>query len=337
MLPIIDLSLWLADRAPAPSRSDGAGFGDRTVAEQFSIDLQALRVFLAVAACGNMTQAARGLGMTQSAVSQIIGGLERGFGARLIDRGHRPLTLTAAGNALQHKAVALINDAALLPAAVRQAGISGLPEIRLGMVDTFAATAGPGVIKVLMASAHRLAIWSGLAPQLGQALLNRQVDLIVSSDGLDDVDGLERVPLWREPFVLVVPASYPDDPHLLSLEGLAATAPLIRFSARSDLGAQIERHLRRSRVMADRRLEIDSSDAVVPMVAAGIGWSMLTPLCLLQAQASARGIRVLPMPSPRATRTLMLLRRTGEFPELAPHTAKVACDVMRRECLSSFR
>lgn len=307
------------------------------MAERFSVDLHALRVFVAVAGCGNMTQAARGLGMTQSAVSQIIGGLEAGLGAHLIDRGHRPLTLTAAGNALQHKAAALINDAALLPAAVRQAGISGLPEIRLGMVDTFAATAGPGVIKALMASAHRLAVWSGLAPQLGQALLNRQVDLIVSSDPLDDVDGLERVPLWREPFVLIVPASYHDDPQLLSLDALAAAAPLIRFSARSDIGAQIERHLRRTRVMADRRLEIDSSDAVVPMVAAGIGWSMLTPLCLLQAQASARGVRVLPLPSPRATRTLMLLRRTGEFPELAPHAAAVACDVMRRECLVQIR
>lgn len=303
------------------------------MAEQFSVDLHALRVFLAVATCGNMTQAARGLGMTQSAVSQIIGGLEAGLGACLIDRGHRPLTLTAAGNALQHKAATLINDAALLPAAVRQAGISGLPEIRLGMVDTFAATAGPGVIQVLMASAHRLSVWSGLAPQLGQALLTRQVDLIVSSDAMDDVDGLERLPLWREPFVLIVPASYPNDSQAFSLESLAAAAPLIRFSARSDTGAQIERHLRRSRVIADRRLEIDSSDAVVAMVAAGIGWSMLTPLCLLQAQASARGIRVLPLPSPRATRTLMLLRRTGEFPELAPHAAAVACDVMRSNCL----
>jgi hypothetical protein len=53
---------------------------------------------------------------------------------------------------------------------------------------------------------------------------------------------------------------------------LAKELPLIRWSAQSHIGAEIERQLRRMRVEIPRRFEFDSGSTILSMVAAGIGW-----------------------------------------------------------------
>ena len=62
-------------------------------------DLHALEVFLLTAELGGMTQSAQHLGLTQSAVSQMIAKLEAGLGTSLFDRTIRPLALTDSGRA----------------------------------------------------------------------------------------------------------------------------------------------------------------------------------------------------------------------------------------------
>src|SRR5689334_10524980 len=72
------------------------------------IDLRLLKIFVAVTAHGNMTLSARGLGLTQGAVSQSIRKLENELKVELFHHGHRPLQLTSAGRVLLHRATLLI-------------------------------------------------------------------------------------------------------------------------------------------------------------------------------------------------------------------------------------
>ncbi len=60
-------------------------------------DLKSYAVFAETVAAGSMSAAARRLGLTPSAVSQIIGNLERQTGMTLLHRSTRRLTLTEAG------------------------------------------------------------------------------------------------------------------------------------------------------------------------------------------------------------------------------------------------
>ena len=107
-------------------------------------------------------------------------------------------------------------------------------------------------------------LWSGLAYSHAHALLQRQLDLIVTSDPMEDMDKLVRRPLFTEPFVAVLPgtrrARYttPAD-----LPALAQDFPLVRFSTRSHYGAITERYLRRRGISAKRHLEIDASDVLM--------------------------------------------------------------------------
>lgn len=208
-------------------------------------DLRALRVFLIVAECESMSLAAARLKMTQPSVSHAIRQLETYFDARLLDRDRRPLRLTAAGQVLRGRAETLVDGAETLRAAVRYATKSPPPEIRLGLVDTFAATAGPSFVKALLESASRISVWSGLSRGLCDSLLRRDLDLVVTTLSLDDVDGLERSPLWHEPLLLALPAGLKWSSERNSLATLATSRPLIRYSARSHLGTQIDQHLRR--------------------------------------------------------------------------------------------
>ncbi len=301
------------------------------------IELRPLKVFLVVAECGSMTVAARRLGMTQPAVSQAIKQLEDRFGVPLIDRSSRPVGLTSGGVLLRDRAGRIVDEAEQLVPLLRDQADAKVLEIKMGLVDSFATTAGPQLVRRLTDEAAHVLIWSGLSPSLGGGLVNRSLDLIVTTDAMEDLDGFERHHLLAEPFVLLLPRSAPASVRNSGLDKLARDMPLVRYSARSHIGSQIERHLRRVRVDAPRRLEVDTSDTVVAMVAAGLGWAVTTPLCLLQGRAHASGVRALPLPGPGFVRQLTLVSRAGLHLDLPERVAKLARAVLAEGCASDIR
>lgn len=308
-------------------------------------DLTALRTFTTVAATGSMTVAARRLGITQSAVSQSVRQLEEVAGLVLVERGSRPLRLTVAGRALQRYAAPLLDDADALLALVREAAADKVAELRIGIIDSFATSVGPSLIRPLLEVASSVSLRSGLARDQSEGLLSRQLDFIVTSEPLDDLDGLERHLIATEPFVLLLPsapraaarAAVPDDLRPEDLRALATRSSLIRFSARSQIGAQIDRHLRRLGVRAPRFVEVDATDTLAAMVAGGLGWAMTTPLCLLQVRSRLDQLRVEPLPPPGFNRQLWLICRAGEYAKLAARIAVQSRRILERECLPPLR
>lgn len=302
-------------------------------------DLHALRVFLAVADTGNMTVAAARQGLTQSAVSQLIRQLEECMGAVLVDRSQRPVGLTATGRVLQRHAQAIISDAEALEIAVRHAGSNKVQELNIGVVDSFASTVGPSLIKSLLkTTATHLSFRSGLAHDHAEGLLSRNLDFIITSDSLDDVDGLERYVIMSEPFLLLLPERLGTTiSDLQDLKKLATEHSLIRFSARSQIGVQIERHLRRLGVKAARLLEVDATDTLVAMISAGLGWAIATPFCLLQAGGRAKGVKAFPFPAAGFNRQLHLITRSGEYGDLPQRIVDLSCEIVRCECMPEIR
>lgn len=266
-----------------------------------------------VAEMGNMTAAAAKLAMTQPAVSQILKHLEDEVGSPLLDRELRPLRLTPAGTALFGRAKQLLWDAERLYREVRLASDGKLPRFRIGLVDSFAATAGPQLVKSLRDDIEQLLVWSGIAEELRDDLIGRDLDLIISPDPLDGIDGIESQRILRESFILILPASFKQSVRNTSLPELAKRHPFVRFSSRSMMGAQIDRHLHWQRIEAPKGLEFDSAESVVGMVAESVGWAIATPLSLAQALTSLPGVVVLPLPGPPLARSLYVVHRLGEF------------------------
>lgn len=96
--------------------------------------LRQLEVFLAVARSESVSQAARELGMSQSAVSGALSDLERQFDIQLFDRIGKRLRLSALGHSLRARSDALHEQALELEQAfARQSDIG---ELRVGATLT---------------------------------------------------------------------------------------------------------------------------------------------------------------------------------------------------------
>lgn len=75
------------------------------------IDLEQLRIFVAVAERGGFTRAAESLYISHSTTSRAVSALEEHLGVRLLERTSRSQCLTEAGMLLLEKGRELLGDA----------------------------------------------------------------------------------------------------------------------------------------------------------------------------------------------------------------------------------
>jgi DNA-binding transcriptional LysR family regulator len=97
-----------------------------------------LQVFFSVVQCGSMAKAAKELGVTQPAVSEVVAGLERTFDVRLFDRSPRGVVPTIYGRALLKRGIAASDE---LNQCIRDIEFLADPtkgEVRIGCPDSLA-------------------------------------------------------------------------------------------------------------------------------------------------------------------------------------------------------
>lgn len=290
-------------------------------------NLRALRVFVMVADAGSMTKAARNLRITQSSVSETVAMLEEALETDLFDRHVRPIKLTHSGTRLYQKSYTLLQNAADTFNSVRNTSAIGLPRLTLAMVESTADILGPVLVRRVNHVAAQWRVWTGNSLDNHAALLNHSADIIITaSDELDDTDELDRFPLVRENFVIMVPRSWGiEKPDLTEL----ANRPFIRFSRRSAIGQQVERQTNRLRMKLPFHAEFDTIGGVQSTVSAGQGWTFSTPLCLMNDVASFDALTVLPYRRAQFSRRVTLIGRKGMIGDAPATLAKVARAALR--------
>jgi DNA-binding transcriptional LysR family regulator len=203
------------------------------------------------------------------------------------------------------------------------------------MVDSFASTIGPALIRNLMNAqvVTRVTVHSGLSQTQVEALMQHRIDAAITSDGPQRRDDLSGIVLYREPFLMVAPRAMADRLRGLSLRDILRVSPLIRYGAASQMGRQIEEHLSRLGIAQPAHLAFDTSDALMAMVAGGVGVGITTPLCLQQAAVHRPDLAVLPMPGPGFSRKLTLMTRRRDGDEIGRHIVGATRDILLRRTL----
>ncbi|ASY81957.1 LysR family transcriptional regulator [Pectobacterium polaris] len=302
----------------------------RTVSANKSIDMYAVYVFVTMAEAGSMTAAATRLGLTPSAISQTIRLLEEDFGVKLVNRARRPFVLTPYGIALKNRGEILTEEIANLKAQVLEAGKGIKPDLRIGLVDSFAITCGSVFTKSLMKSSSQLLIRTGLSPQQGEALMRRELDLIVTSDPLIDSDSVVRHQLFSEGYFIITPPDYRKRIKTVEdIRELSSALPLVRFNRNSQIGMQIERYLRRIDIRVPNMLEFDNADTLTSMVAAGIGWAVTTPLSFLQSVAHSREVLTHMPEQLNIKRSLYIVGHRDEYSAFFEEACDVTHDIIK--------
>ncbi|MEO8133217.1 MAG: LysR family transcriptional regulator [Betaproteobacteria bacterium] len=299
--------------------------------ESLPFDFRSLEIFLAVAETGNFTEAGKRLGLTQSAVSQAVGQLERQLEVVLIDRKLKPPALTIPGTVLRRQAQGLLEEARRVVSMIRNSVSAKLPIVRIGLIESLFPLLAPVLGVDLRRYVHQISIVSGLSHFQREEMLRRSIDISITPEPMDEIDGLERFVLVREPFILLLPQARRERDNS-DLARLAAELPFIWYTPRSHMGQQIARHLRRLRIELPRDQVYDSTSGVVSMVAAGLGWAITTPLCMLDARANVDSVFCAPLPAPALSRQLMLVARSGEMGDLPRHVAGAVREVLALRC-----
>lgn len=303
-------------------------------------DLRALDTFVTVCEAGSMAQAAQRLGVSQSAVSQTVKVLESEYEVQLLDRDVRPARPTRAGSLLLAAAEGLLSDARRVSDQLRRSVRQEHPQLRLGCVDSFAATVGPSLIRALSGSARQLQMWSGLTPGLTAQLRDRELDMVICTEAPAPDSGIAHRLLCCESWVAVFPRQTSAGPltQASDLRERAGGLPLVRYTQRSVIGQQIERYLRHLGFDAPRRFEFDATDPMLSLVAAGLGWAISTPLCLWQSRAWLDDVVLVPIPLTRlGRREFFLLYRDTEWELSGAELAQLARTVLQAETIPALR
>ncbi|WP_164512268.1 LysR substrate-binding domain-containing protein [Oceaniglobus ichthyenteri] len=231
------------------------------------MNLRFLQSAVAFAQAGSLAGSARALGLSHSAVSLHIKGLEDELQIAILDRTTRPPRLTDDGLALVEHArhmLALTDTIRALATADTLVG-----QVRIGVVPSALIRLIPPALARLRAAHPGLDIQisSGLSGQLLNDLRNRDLDTALVTQPETLPDGVQQTLICREPLDVITAATVPSAP----LRDLLETHPFIWFSRRTWTGQQIERHLRLQQITVKTAMEIDSIEAIESLVANGFG------------------------------------------------------------------
>lgn len=297
-----------------------------------------LLTWVAVVEAASVSGAARLLGFSQAAVSQRIKQLEAAMSTELLDRSTRPARPTPAGELLFEHAARLLAQAGDMTESVRNLSRAKRNIVRFGCVDSFAGTLGPTLIHGLSGASRQIRLWSGITPVLDKQLEDRQLDLVVTTSASAGKPTIRKYSLFSEPYVLIVPRSMSMD-RIDTLKELGQRAQFIRYSARSFIGAEIDRLVESHGVMIERTYEFDNTDPLLSLVTAGLGFGISTPLCIWQSRHFLDQLRVLPLApflgaaradDPALSRTLYLAARQQEVGKLPAEARDVILMAMER-------
>ena len=176
-----------------------------------NISLIQLRCFIGVAEHGGFTAAADRLCLSQSAVSQAIGGLERALGTKLLLRGRNQPALTAAGNrALVEARAALAAVSRLASCAKSIEELSGT--VRIGVVQSAAIRLLPGWLRLLRAEHPRIAVtlYEGTDPEVTGWVQAGIVEIGITSRTHPE---LAARPVHSDDYLAVLPTDHPLASH----------------------------------------------------------------------------------------------------------------------------
>ncbi|MGD9906443.1 MAG: LysR family transcriptional regulator [Vicinamibacterales bacterium] len=277
------------------------------------MDLHQLETFLAVVREGSFSGAAKGLGRTQPAVSQVISRLEEEVGQRLFERPGRRGGLTDAGKTLVDYAERMLG--------VRQQALVALDDVRALRAGRLGIAANELTCLYLLPVLHEfrrlypgvsVTVQRSLASRVPAGVLDHAVDMGVITYEPSE-PGLRSVVVYHDELVFVVPPRHPLARRSDVGIAMLGNESFVAHHVASPYRARVLDAFRRHRVTLHMPVEMPTIDAIKRFVALGHGVALLPNLSVESELQRGELVRV-PVPELALERQLRLVvRRQGEF------------------------
>ena len=254
------------------------------------LNLEAIKVFLAVAEHGSFSEAARQIHVSQPAVSQIVQGLERQLQVQLFIRQGRNAQLTEAGQVLVPMARELLTSAQRVIQTMLSLQEEVIGEMTIGCSTTSGKYLLPGMIARFRRQFPqvRLNVLVTSRESVINKLITGDVPLGVSSKQIEHPD-FEYQDFFTDNVILIVPADHPwakfrkvypddllDEPMILR-EELAGTREVLMDGLHAhDISAD----------MLNVAMVLGNAEAIEMAVEEGLGIAFVSRL------AASRGLEL---------------------------------------------
>jgi DNA-binding transcriptional LysR family regulator len=286
------------------------------------IDLYGLGLLRLVAKHGSITRAASEAGLTQSALTRQIQGMESRLGVDLFERTTRKLNLTVAGASLLQDTAAI---PALLQAALVKIGTEQMAvpkEVRIGVSRSVAFGHLPGL---LHAHVRR-------APDVRTSVEHLTETEIISRIEVGELDVGVICPPPRLPSSVMVSHRMADWFHLITPKNLPL--PKLNFksktwtlklrhwleaqtwlllSGKTNTGARLRKWLRSQELQITPSMEPDNFDLIVHLVALGLGVSIV-PRRAIAAFPRRQLLQRVPLPAEFTRELVVIVPRAAKSP-----------------------
>jgi DNA-binding transcriptional LysR family regulator len=284
------------------------------------INLTMLRALIAIIEEGGFSRGADRIGVSQSAVSHAIRGLEFAIGSPLIERQRGNLELTPVGMKVAEEARTVLQAIDRLRRLKQDRNVSGT--VRVGVVASVASRIAPAALRDLRRNFPdiRLDIWDGTDQEVREWARNDLIDV-----GIGGIcEDLSAEHFMEEKLLLLLP-----DGHRLLHQESVSPADLqgMRFVVpAAGCGPQIDVLLEDVGIAIDVVVRVRERETLLSMIRSGVGICMMPELALPPV-ADGFGVRTM---TPPLSRVLYLIHTD------APLNSSVmaACEAFRRACQS---
>lgn len=171
-----------------------------------AIDLRGLTLAIAVARSGSIRVAARGSGLTASAVSRRLRALEDGLGVSLFERRPSGVKLTEAGERFLADATRLLDEVRDAASRARDAGSAATGRLVIGTYFSVSTGRFRDSLVRFLRQRRRIEVWlrEGGRHDLLTAVRRGNIDLALLL-GPNEEPGLDRLALWQEAGMVALP------------------------------------------------------------------------------------------------------------------------------------
>lgn len=234
--------------------------------------IRELKTLIAISREGTFAAAGDKIGLTQAAVSAQIHRLEAELGFTLFDRKGRSAHLNKKGQQVLMQAQEVVRLYSALGGAPH--GLSASRLVNIGAIASIQRSLLPSVLAKFhqIFPQSRTRVIPGLSMDLVNAVDAGEIDMAaVIRPPFSLQNDLQWTTLACEPYRLIVPQSMPGN----DWAELLSSQPFIRYDRSSFGGRQVERFLRQMHIQTRERCELDELDAIVKLVANGVGVALV--------------------------------------------------------------
>ena len=267
---------------------------------------------------GSFTRAADMLGYTQSGLTHMMNALEAEVGFRLLERGHFGIRLTPDGERIMPLIGRFLEASDQLSEEIRAINDQANVLISVGAFASIATHWLPAILDRFRSEYPnvQVTVQDGPRDRLFADVIAGRIDLAFTS--VPKGESVDWYPLHEDPLLALLPkTAYAERYEKFAVEDYAGTEFLMpAFGNAADILDVLNSH----NVHPEILTTMTSNQALISMVAHGLGVSMLSELTIRGYEQS---VCALPL-SPAYARTLGIITRKNAIPK--PTVARlIAC------------